>query len=192
MSESNLSDPFMGRCLVASPYIEDPRFRKSVIFICGHDEAGAMGLVVNHPHTDITLLELLEQSNSKIAKCDINPNIYIGGPVETDKVFIIHTTDYESKDDSTYKINDVAAITANLEILNDIASCKGPKKFIISIGYASWIPGQLENEVISNNWFLVDIDDKFLFDVPPTKKWEIAWARLGIDPSSISRNSGIG
>ena len=138
--------------LVANPYMQDPRFKETVIVILYHNQEGAAGLVVNKPIETISVIELFESNNmtppEKIVKKEIM--LHWGGPVETEHIFFIHSSDYKSND--FILSNKDFTITRSPEILFDIAKNKGPKEYMILLGIASWGPGQLESEMVRGDW----------------------------------------
>ncbi|MGL5784568.1 MAG: YqgE/AlgH family protein [Alphaproteobacteria bacterium] len=185
---SEFSGYLTGSLLVAMPHISDARFHKSLVFVCGHDENGAMGLVVNRVLEEITLKDLFQQMNMETSPvCESYP-IHFGGPVEGGKGFVLHTADYQQA--TTLVINDQYGVTATLDILSAIAEEKGPKFSILALGYAGWGPGQLDAELQSNNWLEVEPDENLIFQVPYWKKWEAAISKLGIEEMMLTPDLG--
>jgi len=177
-----------GQLLVAMPGIGDERFDRSVIYLCGHSEDGAMGLIVNKPVDDITFPELLEQLGIE-GDPDEQIRVLFGGPVETGRGFVLHSTDYNATG-STLQVSDEIGLTATLEILEQIAKGEGPERSLLALGYAGWAPGQLEEEILSNGWLHCRPSPDLLFGTSDDTKWERALAELGIDPAQLSGDAG--
>jgi len=177
-----------GGLLMAMPTMSDPRFARSVIYVCAHGEDGAMGLVVNKLVDKIGFADLLDQVGiaSENARQDIQ--VHFGGPVETSRGFVLHTRDYEQ--DGTMTVTAEMALTATVNILRDIAAHTGPRRHLLALGYAGWGPGQLEQEIQANGWLHVDADERLIFDGEIDDKWAAAIGKLGFDPSSISAEAG--
>ena len=180
-------DTLEGKLLVAMPGIGDPRFDKSVIYICAHSADGAMGLIINKRAEELNFTKLLEQLSLEGGNGAVP--IYIGGPVEHARGMVLHSTDYE-KEDHTMKVSDRVAMTSSTEILTDIANGIGPSRGLLALGYSGWGPGQLENEIRANGWLVADGDDAIVFDEEDAKKWENALDQIGIDPRLLSTEGG--
>ncbi|MCB1531999.1 MAG: YqgE/AlgH family protein [Alphaproteobacteria bacterium] len=178
-----------GKLLLAMPSMSDPRFHKAVIFICVHDEQGAMGLVVNHDLPHLSFDGLLDQLG--IAS-DIHVNVSLpvmsGGPVESARGFMLHTNDFNQKD--TIKIDERFSVTGTLDALADVAAGKGPENMLFILGYAGWSAGQLDQEIQDNAWLVVDPDPEIIFAKDPEIKWEKAVSTLGFDPVMLSGDAG--
>jgi len=177
-----------GKFLMASPQMMDPRFDHALIYICGHDENGAMGIVVNKPLPNMTLKGLLEQ-----LKVDVNPikldiPIFLGGPVETTRGFVLHSDDYFHP--ATVELDKHVSMTATLDILEAIALGEGPKNCLLALGYAGWSPGQLDYELHESGWLQLDSEDDLLFDIPVHHKWQEAMKRIGIDIATLHHETG--
>jgi putative transcriptional regulator len=185
-----------GKLLVAMPGIGDPRFERTVIFMCAHSAEGAMGLVINRTSAQITFPELLEklQIISPDARIELGPQlrhmpVQAGGPVESGRGFVLHTTDYFSQE-TTLPISAGIGLTATMEVLRAIAGGRGPRKSLMALGYSGWGPGQLEQEIQSNGWLTCDADEGLLFDEDFERRYETAMQRIGIDPRMLSSSAG--
>ncbi len=185
-----------GKILIAMPGMEDPRFARSVIYICAHSEDGAMGIVLNQLADQITFPELLVQLDIVTDGDGIslsNPvaqlQVHRGGPVETGRGFVLHSSDFYL-DNSTLPINDDICLTATLDILKAIADGDGPDRAILALGYAGWAPGQLEAEMQANGWLHGPADSDLLFGRDLDAKYEHALRNIGIDPAMLSADSG--
>lgn len=178
-----------GKLLIAMPLMGDPRFERSVIYVCVHSDDGAMGLIVNKPATDLKFGDLLEQLEIETPDPSREIRVHFGGPVEHGRGFVLHSTDYESSD-ATLKVDDRFGMTATLDILEDISNGSGPNSCLLALGYAGWGPGQLEGEIQANGWLTCDASPEIVFDKGDEGKWEAALATLGISPSFLSAAGG--
>lgn len=177
-----------GQLLVAMPGIGDPRFDRSVIYLCSHSAEGAMGLVVNKRFEGLSFGMLLEQLELAADEADDDRPVYAGGPVETGRGFVLHSDDYTQ--DSTLRIGDSIALTATVDILKAMAEGQGPTRSLVALGYAGWAPGQLDRELTHNGWLTLPASPELLFATPDTEKWPKAIASIGIDPSMLSGAAG--
>jgi putative transcriptional regulator len=185
-----------GQLLIAMPVMTDPRFARSVIYMCAHSEDGAMGLIINQRASHISFPDLLErlgivptEGEDGMAE-DINAmSIHVGGPVETGRGFVLHSADY-FVDDSTLPIEDGVCLTATIDILKAIAAGTGPNRAILALGYAGWSPGQLESEIHANGWLNCPADPDLIFDTNLEAKYTRALAKIGIDPSHLVSDAG--
>ena len=184
-----------GQLLIAMPIMSDPRFARSVIYICAHSEDGAMGLVINQRASHISFPDLLTKLNivpasaEGISDCVRKMSIYVGGPVETGRGFVLHSSDY-FVNDSTLPIEDGVCLTATIDILKAIASGNGPHRAILALGYAGWSPGQLESEIQANGWLNCPADPDLIFAPDIESKYNRALAKIGIDPSHLVSDAG--
>jgi putative transcriptional regulator len=184
-----------GQLLVAMPVMTDKRFARSVIYMCAHSAEGAMGLIVNQRAPHIGFRELLKQLKIAIDKNDgilIGPgemDVHVGGPVETGRGFVLHSSDYYAAD-STLAIDEGVSLTATIDILKAIAAGKGPDRAILALGYAGWRAGQLESEIAANGWLHCPADLDLLFDRNLEQKYERAMSKIGIDPSHLVSEAG--
>jgi len=185
-----LSDdsPFRDCLLVAMPAMQTDSFARSVIYLCAHSKAGAMGIVINQRVPEIVFKDLLEQLNLPHSELRIDPVIHFGGPVETGRGFVLHSTDFLQED--TVKVNDNIGITGSIDILRAIARGEGPHKSIFALGYAGWGPGQLDAEMHTNSWLTIPADDDLIFGTDLTGKWEKAILKIGINPFALSSEIG--
>ena len=177
-----------GQLLVAMPQMQDPRFARSVILLCYHNEEGAMGLVVNKVIDQLTLPKLLEQLDIAAEGVNGAPQVYFGGPVEEGRGFVLHSADYV--EDGTMIIADSLALTATLDILRAIGRGAGPRRSLLALGYAGWGPQQLDAEIQANGWLNVAADEDIVFGTSLDDKWARALAKLGVDPRALSGDAG--
>jgi putative transcriptional regulator len=174
--------------LIAMPSLRDPNFSRSVTLICEHDQHGAIGLVVNRP-TTITLDELFKQlklqcSESKIGRT----RVMAGGPVSPENGFVLHRPvgDWEN----TLGIADDMGLTTSIDILRAVADGAGPQEIIVTLGYAGWAAGQLENELAENVWLTHPADSNLLFSTPRQELWDAAARAIGVDMNLLSQDTG--
>lgn len=177
-----------GQLLIAMPQMNDPRFARTVIYICAHTADGAMGLVVNREIEALTFPDLLKQLNIDAEVIDDKIQVLFGGPVETGRGFVLHSSDYVQN--ATMLVDKRVGLTATMEVLKDIASGNGPRLNLLALGYAGWGPGQLDAEIHANGWLTVPADDGLVFDPDLDNKWERALAKIGIDFSMLSSEAG--
>lgn len=184
------ADNFLeGKLLIAMPGMPDPRFEKSVIFMCAHSADGAMGLIVNKPIEGLSFRELLEKFELDTRTDFGEAPVLFGGPVNMGRGFVLHSADYGTED-ATLAVTSEISLTATTEILAAIAGGTGPAKALLALGYAGWSPGQIENEILSNGWIHCDADAGLIFDTAHEAKWETAIAKLGADISGLSTEAG--
>lgn len=181
-------DTLTGQLLIAMPAMPDPRFAHSVIYMCMHDERGAMGIIVNQIVDGLAFEKLLEQVGIKDAPPKRNIAIHVGGPVETGRGFVLHSADYSL--DSTLEVNGGIRLTQSIEVLKEISRGGGPRRCLLALGYAGWGPGQLEREIKQNGWLNTAADEELIFDAAIDDKWRRALAKMGIDPTMLSSSSG--
>ncbi|MBM9593336.1 YqgE/AlgH family protein [Roseitranquillus sediminis] len=186
--DSDASD-LSGRLLVAMPSMGDPRFSRSVVFVCAHSEDGAMGLIVNKPASELDPSDLMRQLEIEVAP-DARPiRVHFGGPVECGRGFVLHSSDY-GEATSTLQVGERFGMTATLDILHDIAQGAGPEAAILALGYAGWGPGQLEVELQENGWLVCDASSEIVFGERDDRKWNAALESLGIDALLLSSEGG--
>ncbi|MCB1367239.1 MAG: YqgE/AlgH family protein [Rhodobacteraceae bacterium] len=178
-----------GKLLIAMPAMGDPRFARSVIYMCAHSAEGAMGLVVNKPAPDLKITDLLEQLDIATTDRTRQIRVHMGGPVEHGRGFVLHSGEYAS-DASTLQVNAEFGMTATLDILHDISNGDGPAECLLALGYAGWGPGQLEGELQANGWLTAEATPDLVFGRADADKWEAALASLGISPSFLSASGG--
>jgi len=183
-NESNLTNHF----LIAMPSLQEGIFSQSVTFICEHDENGALGITINRP-SEIGLAEIFEQLQITPIDNTVNNQIILnGGPLQMDRGFILHNPHGEWE--SSLTVTDTLAVSTSQDIMQAIAQKKGPKKSIISLGYAGWGPGQLEAEMAENTWLSCPASEDILFNTPIEKRWLAAAMLLGIDLQLLSNQTG--
>ncbi len=172
-----------GHFLISTPQMPDPRFQEQVIYLCAHNDEGAMGLVINNPHREISMLEVLSCTNIPLPSTQLPP-VYKGGPVEVDSGFILYSSDYRA--DHALEITPKVSLSRDSSLLMDISRGLGPRNYLFLLGYAGWGAGQLELELMDNSWLTVPADIEVLFNTPDEFKWKKAAYRYGIDISMFS------
>lgn len=185
-----------GQVLIAMPAMADERFSRSVIYLCAHSADGAMGLIINQQASHISFSELLDQLQI-LPDLDDDDNlveqgdmaVHVGGPVETGRGFVLHSSDYFAAD-STLPIDEVVSLTATVDILKAIATGNGPDRALLALGYAGWVPGQLEGEMQANGWLHCPADLDLIFDDDLALKYERALSKLGVDPTHLVSEAG--
>lgn len=185
-----------GQLLIAMPVMDDERFARSVIYLCAHSSEGAMGIIVNRPAGSIDFPQLLVQldiinkaDQIKLPGSAEDMRVLKGGPVDTGRGFVLHSSDFFIKD-ATLPIDDGICLTATLDILKAIAAGSGPKHAILALGYAGWAPGQLENEIQHNGWLHCPADADLIFGPDAEDKYQRALEKIGIDLAMLSNEAG--
>ncbi|MGF1503384.1 MAG: YqgE/AlgH family protein [Paracoccaceae bacterium] len=179
------SDYLKGQMLIAMPGMRDPRFHRTVIFLCAHSDDGALGLIVNKPAESLALKDLFERLEIPISNRLAGEPVRFGGPVETGRGFVLHSADYFSED-ATLCVDEATSMTATLDILHAMANDRGPARAIVALGYAGWAPGQLEAEIQRNGWLYCAPDEGLLFGTENDGKWDRALGKIGVDPAMLS------
>jgi len=170
------------------PNMVDPNFAKSVTYICEHNDQGALGVVVNRP-IDMTLRTLFEQIEIPLRDDHRGRMpVYFGGPVQVDRGFVLHRPAGEWQ--STLSINQQVGLTTSRDILQAVADGSGPEQILVSLGYAGWAPGQLEQELSQNAWLTVPADLDVIFNLPPEQRLSAAMKLLGVDLARLSDDVG--
>jgi putative transcriptional regulator len=194
--------------LIAMPGLEDPTFAKSVVYLCEHSERGAMGLIINKPG-ELSLKHLFEKVELPLKREDLlQSNVLHGGPVQTERGFVLHepmlegdsensedalspsTSEADAKSNSIYastlSVPGGLAMTTSKDVLEAMSNGSGPKRVLVTLGYASWGEGQLESEIGENSWLTVEADPAVIFDTPIEQRYEKALALLGLHPWMLS------
>jgi len=177
MSGPSPAATLVGRFLVAAPSMPDERFRKSVVFICKHDDDdGALGIIVNNTVDDLPLGQVYKQLGIEVPDPAAKRPVLFGGPVETSRGLVLHSADYKREETLLIDGSGVGglALTASLEILKDMADGSGPKQAWLALGHAGWAPGQLDREMQDNAWLVVDGNPGLVFDADFDAKWQRA------------------
>jgi putative transcriptional regulator len=178
-----------GQLLIAMPGISDPRFERTLILICAHDAQHAMGLALNRPVEGLTVPELLARLDIK-STINLPPDLVrVGGPVERERGFVLHTDDYQAE--FSLDVGAGVRLTPTRDVLEAMASHnQHPRRSLLAMGYSGWGAGQLEHEIRENVWLTCDADEALIFDADYETKWARALAKLGIDPKFLSAEAG--
>jgi putative transcriptional regulator len=183
----NLTNHF----LIAMPSMHDPIFGGTVVYVCEHNDKGVLGVVINKP-TDMTMDVLFDRIDLKLSeglKSTVSSApIMFGGPVQDDRGFVLHSTG--GRYSSSLAVTDEVAFTTSIDVLEAVANGDGPQRMLVSIGYAGWSPGQLEEEIGKNGWLTVGADAHVLFDLPVEERYNAAIKLLGIDPMMLAPEAG--
>jgi len=192
-SSAPVSGYLDGQMLIAMPAMDDERFARSVIYVCAHSPEGAMGIVVNNPAPHINFSELLVKLDiipaEDVIKIPGGVPVMKGGPVETERGFVLHSSDFFIED-STLPIDHGICLTATLDILKAMARGDGPDNAILALGYAGWAPGQLETEIHQNGWLHCDADPDLIFGTDMQGKYRRALRKIGVDMGMLSSQAG--
>ncbi len=176
-----------GQYLLAMPGIGDPRFEKAVIAMCGHDAQGAFGVGVDRIVPGLTLHGLYEQLGLEPGLAP-DCEIHLGGPVEQQRGFVLHSTDWMGED--SLNVDGRWALTSTLDVLRAIAEAKGPAQWLVALGYAGWGEGQLDDEMRRHGWLATPGEQRLLFEHQAPERWEQAMRDAGIDPRLLASTSG--
>ncbi|MBW6421026.1 YqgE/AlgH family protein [Rhizobium sp. XQZ8] len=183
-----------GQFLIAMPGMQDDNFVRTVVYICAHSAAGAMGFIINRPQsisfTDVLLhLKLMDKTDAIMLPGETrNFPILSGGPVETGRGFVLHSDDFSSE--SSIPVSDDISLTATLDVIRAICDGRGPARATMLLGYAGWGPGQLETEISNNGWLNCAANEELIFDRSLEGKYERALAILGVSPEMLSSEAG--
>jgi len=178
-----------GQMLIAMPGIGDPRFERSLILVCAHDNEHAMGIAVNRPVEGLTVPDLLERLEVRTTAEMDDDLVLMGGPVEIERGFVLHTDDYRAQ--HSLPVGDGLTLTTTREVLEALGRPEtSPRRAILTLGYAGWGAGQLEREIRQNVWLTVEPDEALVFDDDYDTKWSRALGKLGIDPQFLSAEAG--
>jgi putative transcriptional regulator len=184
---SNSFSSLAGKMLVANPYCSfGDVFDKSIIYIASHTQEGALGLIINKHVRKLSLKQLYKINDKNIV--DIEKSIMIGGPVEPERSFVLHSAEY--KKNITFSSESDLAVSSNYEVIKDILKGQGPAKSAIILGYTGWGTGQLENEIENNYWLIIDADQSLIFSEDNNFKWATALENIGIDSGHFSSQMG--
>ena len=197
MSADSASINLTHHFLIAMPGLEDETFAKSVVYLCEHSERGALGLVINKP-SDINLQSLLQKVDLDLRRQDLTDTpVFQGGPVQTERGFVLHDAmqaDSEKPEDSGYSstlsIPGGLEMTTSNDVLEALSTGAGPRRVLVTLGYASWGEGQLESELAENTWLTVGADPSVIFDTPIGQRWDRALGLLGLQAWMLSPDAG--
>lgn len=182
-SSMNLTDHF----LIAAPSMNDMFFENSVVYLCEHNEDGALGVIINKP-SPVTMDLVFEAAGHHTPERFKGEWVMMGGPVQIDRGFVVHMPIGSWQ--SSLAVNDHVAMTTSRDIIEKLSQPDLVQKAVITIGYASWSKGQLEQELMDNSWLTVPADERILFDLPHEERYEAAMAKLGVSPQTLMGGAG--
>ena len=171
-------ETLQGYFLIATPQMPDPRFAGKVVYLCAHNDEGAMGLVVNEPIADISLGDVFASAEISVPP-GVLPSVYQGGPVEVANAFFLYSSEYRAQ--HFLEVSKTVHLSSDPQLLYDLASGQGPKNLLVALGYSGWGPGQLEAELTVDGWLTLPADDEIIFHTPDNLRWQKAALRHGID-----------
>ncbi|MBJ7222758.1 MULTISPECIES: YqgE/AlgH family protein [unclassified Brenneria] len=178
--------------LIAMPALQDPVFKRSVVYICEHNEDGAMGLIINKPMEQFTVENVLKKLKIDPAPRDpsirLDKPVFAGGPLADDRGFILHTPCPGFA--SSIAISEDTMITTSKDVLETLGTADQPKNTLVALGYSAWDKGQLENELLDNAWLTTSADKAILFHTPIAERWRAAAKKLGVDIHNIAAEAG--
>ena len=175
--------------LIAMPSLTDPYFKKSVVYLCEHDDEGAMGFIINFP-VKLTLQELLSNVETIHHQPDppLTTPVFLGGPLELERGFVLHSP---LKDNSqSTALNEQLLMSNSNSVLSKLGTDSEPEKYLVTLGYASWSSGQLEQEMSENHWLTIESENDIIFNTPAENRWSASLQRLGITPDQLTTSAG--
>ena len=189
----NLTNHF----LIAMPGLEDAIFSKSVVYVCEHTARGALGIVINKP-SEMKMQALFGKIDLPLQRQDLTSKpVFQGGPVHTDRGFVLHDPVFSESEKpeqavyaSTMSIPGGLEMTTSKDVLEALSNGSGPRRVLVSLGYAAWGEGQLETELGENSWLTVDADQTVIFDTPAEERYDKALNLLGLQAWMISTQVG--
>ncbi|TKB49333.1 YqgE/AlgH family protein [Ferrimonas sediminicola] len=177
--------------LIAMPSLQDKVFKRSVTYLCEHDEEGAMGLIINHPiglELDELLRKMELQAEDFVLPSNLANQVLLGGPVTPDRGFVLHSG--ECYYANSRRINDRLTVTCSKDVLDSLGQGKAPDHYLVALGYAGWEAGQLEQEILEGSWLTIPATPELLFEIPHKERWAAATRKLGIDTWQLSGEIG--
>lgn len=171
-------ETLQGYFLIATPQMPDPNFAGKVVYICAHNNEGAMGVVVNEPIPELSLADVFKSADIPLP-AGLSSSVYLGGPVEVANAFFLYSSDYRVR--HFLAVSETVSLTSDPQLLYDLAAGRGPKNLLVTLGYSGWGPGQLETELSADGWLTLPADDEIIFRTPDREKWQKAARRHGID-----------
>jgi putative transcriptional regulator len=188
---------FTHHFLIAMPGLADETFSRSVVYMCEHSERGALGLVINKP-SDMSMRSLFDKVDLPLGRTDLSDApVFQGGPVHTERGFVLHEAMHaenappkETIYASTMTIPGGLEMTTSRDVLEALSTGAGPRRVLVSLGYAAWGQGQLESEIAENSWLTVSADLSVIFDTPIAERYERALSLLGLQSWMLSPDAG--
>jgi len=183
-------DSLQNHLLIAMPSLDDPYFQRSVVYICEHDADGAMGIIVNQPIAQLSVKQLLAKLEMPNEQCGnpLNQQVFNGGPMAQERGFILHSP--QTSWSSSVSIAPDIMLTTSKDILQVLGTEQAPQSYLISLGYAGWSQGQLEQELLDNAWLTLEADPNILFNTAVEERWQQATKQLGFDIWQLTSQAG--
>jgi putative transcriptional regulator len=176
--------------IIAMPNLADPNFFHTVTYLCQHNEEGALGIVINRS-TEMKLGDIFKQMNIPITSLSAaEAPVFSGGPVQQERGFVLHPTCGHW--DATMLVSESISLTTSRDVIEAIATGKGPEQYLVALGYAGWGVGQLEQEILNNAWLNTPYGKHVLFDTPIDLRWQAAAGQIGIDINQLTTPAGHG
>lgn len=189
MSLTTCPTDMTGMLLVSTPAIQDPAFRRSVILVCAHSPAGALGVMVNRPATNMTLRRLFQEHGLEAGPLPVGVPIFAGGPAHIESVIVVHR-DRARAQEGTRPVTDGVRITPRLETVADLARRTMPDRYMIAMGHCAWGRGRLETELFAGKWLLAPMQEDVVFSAPATGRWDAAMRGMHVPPAHLSGAAG--
>ena len=190
MTGKEIAGDLAGKLLIAMPGMGDMRFQRSVILVCAHSAEGAMGLIVNKPAAEMSFVDLLDHLGIRPASPGRDIRVHFGGPVDRGRGFVLHSDDWNGRAEPGMEVPGGYRMTSTLDILEALAGGGGPEQALLALGYSGWGPGQLEDEILRNDWLICEAGKELVFREEDPSKWAGALRLLGIDPVTLSGMAG--
>jgi len=178
--------------LIAMPSLQDPLFKRSVVYICEHNEDGAMGLIVNKPMENLTVEGILKKLKISPSERDpaikLDKPVFAGGPLAEDRGFILHSAQHTYA--SSIRVSDNTVVTTSRDVLETLGTPEQPESVLVALGYCAWEKDQLENELLENAWLTIPANSNILFKTPVAERWREAAKSIGVDIHNITSDVG--
>jgi len=187
--ESDDDGYLAGQLIIAGAGMMDKRFHNTVIYMCVHDAEQAMGIIINRPKPDLKLSTMLPHLDVKGPVTNEDTQVLYGGPVETERGFVLHSRDFTDPENSL-PLSDTLALTTSKSVLIALTRDNAPERAVLALGYAGWQGGQLEAEIMHNSWLVAPVNEDIIFTGEPRHKWKLALAEIGITPEFLSAEAG--
>jgi len=179
---------FKNQLLIAMPHMEDPCFSRSVTYICEHNSFGAMGIIINLPSSS-TFDYIFKQLSISYTNTDVlDLPVLAGGPVQANRGFILHQP--KGNWEASFETGNGIYLTSSVDVIEAIANGTGPDEFLITLGYAGWDAGQLEEEIVQNAWLTAPADEELLFHMPYEDRWHATAKAIGVDLNLLATEAG--
>lgn len=184
-------DSLQNHFLIAMPNMADPMFSRTVTLICEHNDEGAMGIIINRATNYLAGDLLIPADQEEPAKLDSRfgrTSLHIGGPVQNERGFVLHTGKAEWE--HSIQVSDNLALSSSQDILDALIKGEGPQQYLLALGFAGWGAGQLESEITENAWLHGPANADMLFSTPVEQRWTAAAKQLGIDIHLLDSHAG--